>query len=73
VIAVVAVCLLTRMAVGLYCEQKLTRRKDLNALWLALFKDLLQVVIWALAFFGKHIDWRGQRFEVRAGGKLVKV
>jgi len=73
VIAVVAVCLLTRMAVGLYCEQKLTRRKDLNALWLALFKDLLQVVIWALAFFGKHIDWRGQRFEVRAGGKLVRL
>jgi len=68
-----AACLLARMAVGCYCEQKLTRRRNLNALWLALFKDLLQVVIWALAFFGKHIDWRGQRFEVRAGGKLVKI
>jgi len=73
VLGVVAACLLTRMAAGYYCEQKLTGRRNLNALWLALIKDLLQTVIWGLAFFGKQIDWRGQSFEVLAGGQLVKL
>jgi hypothetical protein len=72
VLAIGACCLLLRMVTGFYCAQKLTRRKDLNAFWLAPVKDLLQTVIWALAFFGRRICWRGERFEVRAGGKLVK-
>jgi ceramide glucosyltransferase len=62
----------TRMAAASYCEQKLTRRWDFNSLWLAPLKDLLQIVIWALAFFGNRITWRGQRFLVRRGGRLVK-
>jgi len=65
-------CLLARMAQAFYCERKLTRRADLNSLWLAPFKDLLQIVIWALAFFGNHIEWRGRRFQVLRGGKLEK-
>ena len=60
------------MAVGFYCERKLTQRADGNALWLALVKDLLQPVIWMLAFFGNQIEWRGQEYTVRSGGKLVK-
>lgn len=63
---------LTRMAAGFYCERKLTRRADFNAFWLAPMKDLLQIIIWALAFFGNRIEWRGQRFRLRRGGKLVE-
>ena len=71
-LAIAGGCILTRMAVGFYCERKLTQRADWNALWLALVKDLLQPVIWMLAFFGNRIEWRGQEYTVRSGGKLVK-
>ena len=40
---------------------------------LAPFKDLLQVPIWALAFLGNTVVWRGERFRVLPGGKLVSV
>lgn len=40
--------------------------------WLVPVKDLLQVAVWALAFLGNHLEWRGQRYHVLAGGKLVK-
>ncbi len=36
-------------------------------------KDLLQVPIWALAFLGNTVVWRGQRLRVLPGGKLVPV
>ena len=35
-------------------------------------KDLLQVMIWTLAFLGDHVTWRGERYRVLRGGKLVK-
>jgi ceramide glucosyltransferase len=43
--------------------------------WAALapLKDLLQVPIWALAFLGNTVIWRGQRLRVLPGGKLVPV
>jgi ceramide glucosyltransferase len=40
---------------------------------LAPAKDLLQVPIWALAFFGNEISWRDQRFHVDRGGRLTPL
>ena len=68
-----AVCLFARMATAFVHERKLTRRADLHSLWLAPAKDLLQVGIWALAFLGRHVTWRGEWFLVLPGGKLVKA
>ena len=67
------VCLLARMGTGYYCEGKLTRRFSGSSLAVVLLKDLLQIPVWALAFLGNRITWRGRRFEVAASGKLVKV
>ena len=39
----------------------------------ACLKDLLQVPIWALAFLGNTVVWRGQRLRVLPGGKLVPM
>lgn len=39
----------------------------------ALLKDLLQVPIWALAFLGNTVIWRGQKLRVLPGGKLVPI
>ena len=41
--------------------------------FLAPLKDLLQVPIWALAFLGNTVVWRGQRLRVLPGGKLVPI
>jgi len=45
-------------------------RSCLRLPWL---KDLLQIPIWALAFLGNTVVWRGQRLRVLPGGKLVPV
>ena len=37
------------------------------------FKDLLQVAVWAMAFLGDTVVWRGQRLRVQRGGKLVPL
>jgi ceramide glucosyltransferase len=71
VLAITGGCIMARMAVGFYCEKKLTKRADFNSFWLTPVKDLLQTVIWGLAFFGNSIEWRGRRYRVRTGGKLM--
>jgi len=40
--------------------------------WLVPVKDLLAAVIWALSFVGSSVEWRGQRYRVRRGGKLER-
>ena len=73
VFALACGCLVTRMAVAHYCERKLTRQSDMASLWMAPIKDLAQTIIWGTAFFGRRIEWRGQRFKVLTGGRLVKI
>ena len=41
--------------------------------WLAPIKDLLHSALWASAFLGSHIVWRGNRFRVQRDGRLVRV
>jgi len=40
--------------------------------WLAPIKDLLQTALWASAFLGHHVTWRGQRFRLRRDGTLLR-
>jgi hypothetical protein len=39
---------------------------------LAPIKDLLQTVIWALAFLGNRVEWRGERLRLKRDGTLVR-
>ncbi len=41
--------------------------------WLTPVKDLLHFVLWASAFLGSHIVWRGSRFRVQRDGRLVRA
>lgn len=38
--------------------------------WLVPVKDLLQTVIWAAAFSGSTVEWRGQKMRLRRNGNL---
>jgi hypothetical protein len=36
-------------------------------------KDLLDVLVWAGAFCGNQITWRGGRYRILPGGKLAEA
>jgi ceramide glucosyltransferase len=38
-----------------------------------LLKDFLQAAIWAASFLGNTVEWRGKKFRVASGGKLVAL
>lgn len=48
-------------------------RKLVSPFWLVPVKDLLNAVLWAAAFSGGTIEWRGRRMSVRRDGTLVEV
>jgi len=66
-------CLGVRMAEAFYCEQKMAGKARLSSLPMALVKDLLQIAIWAMAFIGNAITWRGRQFRVLRDGKLLPL
>lgn len=43
------------------------------AAWFAPVKDLLNVGVWAAAFLGNHLEWRGEIYRVDRRGRLVAV
>jgi ceramide glucosyltransferase len=67
------VCVTLRMASGFYLEHKLNRTWSISSCFMAPVKDLLQVAVWALAFAGRQVTWRGERYCIQAGGKLARV
>ena len=63
-----------RISSSYHCDMWLNRVPPPNGRFaMPLLKDLLQVPIWALAFLGNTVVWRGQRLRVLPGGKLVPV
>ena len=73
-LGVVLACLLTRAAAAVELQSCLTRaRPRLSDAAFVVVKDLLQAVIWLLAFLGNRIEWRGEIYQLRRDGTLVKV
>ena len=68
----VALCLAFRIASARILLTRLAGdSRDTSPAWLAPVKDLLQALIWALAFLGNHVVWRGIRYRVERDGRLV--
>ena len=68
-----AAALLWRVLTALDLQWRLTQSTGhFRYGWLVPVKDLLNVAIWALAFTGGRIEWRGDRYQVLRGGKLIK-
>jgi len=67
-------CLLIRVISALDLERRLNRCRPAYARsWLVPVKDLLQTVIWLLAFMGNRVEWRGQRLRLRSDGTLARA
>lgn len=72
-LATLAVCLVVRMISAQALQTRLGAVPGQGRyFWLAPVKDLLQFALWAAAFFGNHVVWRGQRFRVLRDGRLVR-
>jgi ceramide glucosyltransferase len=67
------VCLVLRALTAIDLEAQLSRS---SLRWryagLAPVKDLLQTLLWALAFLGNRVEWRGERLRLRRDGTLVR-
>jgi len=61
-----------RIISALFLQKWLTRTIRDFDWWLVPVKDLLQTAIWALAFAGNHIEWRGEHYRLRRDGTLAK-
>jgi ceramide glucosyltransferase len=73
VCAFAAVCWGLRVSTARNLAQRLTQRRPrLAYCWLVPAKDLLQAVVWALAFLGNRIEWRGVRMRLRRDGTLQR-
>jgi ceramide glucosyltransferase len=67
-------CWVVRMGTGLWLQYRMTGSKShVWYDWLILFKDLMQGAVWAGAFVGNKVDWRGRSYRVERGGKLAKI
>jgi ceramide glucosyltransferase len=65
-------CLMMRVTLSTSLQRKLTRRPaGVRNILMTPVKDLLQVLIWAAAFLGNRIEWRGHRLIVDARGHLT--
>jgi ceramide glucosyltransferase len=65
---------LIRLLVADDLQRRLTpSRPRLCNFWLVPVKDLLQAALWVGAFFGRHIEWRGERYRLRRDGRLARA
>jgi len=60
-----------RLLGSMKLERKLTGKWDATTLSFAIFHDIVRPFIWACSFFGNTVVWRGHKYRVLRGGKLV--
>jgi len=65
-----AVRLLMGWLIGVhYLKDRILKRH----FYLVPLRDVLSFVIWAVSWFGRTVEWRGRRFEVKRDGRMVQV
>ena len=73
-LALLAFTLVVRLLMGWligvhYLEDRVLKRH----FYLVPLRDVLSFVIWAVSWFGRTVEWRGRRFEVKRDGRMVQV
>ena len=62
--------ILIRIALAQNLQRRFLQSGQTAPFWLVPVKDLLQTAIWATAFSGNTIEWRGQKMRLRRDGEL---
>ena len=73
-IAVMFSVLALRIAAATWIANVYTHDANVRRGWLLLpLSDLLQSALYIVSFFGSNIVWRGQKFRLLTGGKIVRI
>lgn len=62
--------LLIRIALAQSLQRQSVEKGRIAPFWLVPIKDLLQVAIWAGAFCGNTVEWRGKKMRLQRDGNL---
>ncbi|HEY0552066.1 MAG TPA: glycosyltransferase [Verrucomicrobiae bacterium] len=73
VLVIFLAVLTARVFIVAELQQRLTRTPRASRWWLVFTKDVLGVAVWAMAFMGNNIEWRGGKFRLNRGGRLVPL
>ncbi|MGA2280926.1 MAG: bacteriohopanetetrol glucosamine biosynthesis glycosyltransferase HpnI [Verrucomicrobiota bacterium] len=69
---IAVVCLLIRIVLAQNLQRRfMPSRDNIAPPWLVPVKDLQQAAIWAGAFLGNTVEWRGQKMRLRRDGALI--
>ena len=69
-----AVTLAVRLGVAWFLATRCLRDRSVaRLLWLVPIRDLLGTALWLSAFFGNTVEWRGRRFRIGAGGRILDI
>ena len=64
---------IVRLATALDLQRRLTcSTVPIRFGWLVWLKDLAQAGLWAMAFMGKEVEWRGECYQIQPGGTVAK-
>ncbi len=73
-LAAIALLYAVRLLVCCIFSQRFVRDNLLPRwLWLIPLRDMLAFFTWALSFLGNRVEWRGNRFLLRPGGKIEEI
>jgi ceramide glucosyltransferase len=71
-LCLLALCLAVRIVSALMLQGRFGKvAGQIKYWWLVPVKDVLQFALWANAFLGNHVVWRGQRFRLQRDGRLI--
>ncbi len=71
VLVIFLALLAARVFIAAELQRRLTRQPRASRWWYVVTKDFLSVAVWAAAFLGNTIEWRGRKFRLTRGGRLV--
>jgi ceramide glucosyltransferase len=54
-------------------ERELTGKWRPSSLYFAMMHDVVRPFLWIASFFGNTVRWRGQRYSIARGGKLIPL
>lgn len=63
----------TRFVLAFVLSQTILHdRRGMRNLWLVPVRDIFAMLLWVWSYFGDEIEWRGEKFRLRAG-KLYRI
>lgn len=65
--------LLNRVVLALVIGGTLGDRRAVTGAWLYPLRDLLGFFVWLASYAGNELVWRGERYRLALGGRMIKV